>query len=245
MIRIRHFLLVLVSLLISWGAWAQVTFRAEAPLLVSLDERVRVEFTINKEPDGDKTFQAPSFEGFTTLAGPSISTGMEMQWINGHQTTNYSRSYTFILKPLSAGKHTIGSASIEVEGKRYTTKPIILEVVDEQSRDSRPHQQTTPGEKPERDDKRSVGAEASITSEDIFIMLTVSDKEVYKGETLRATLMLYTRVGYPDIRGFDLPTFNDFWTQELQTLNERSRAEYNGRVYDTYKLTEYRATAHG
>ncbi|MBQ5710102.1 MAG: protein BatD [Alistipes sp.] len=239
MIRIRHFLLVLVSLLISWGAWAQVTFRAEAPLLVSLDERVRVEFTINKEPDGDKTFQAPSFEGFTTLAGPSISTGMEMQWINGHQTTNYSRSYTFILKPLSAGKHTIGSASIEVEGKRYTTKPIILEVVDEQSRDSRPHQQTTPGEKPERDDKRSVGAEASITSEDIFIMLTVSDKEVYKGETLRATLMLYTRVGYPDIRGFDLPTFNDFWTQELQTLNERSRAEYNGRVYDTYKLTEY------
>lgn len=239
MIRIRHFLLVLVSLLISWGAWAQVTFRAEAPLLVSLDERVRVEFTINKEPDGDKTFQAPSFEGFTTLAGPSISTGMEMQWINGHQTTNYSRSYTFILKPLSAGKHTIGSASIEVEGKRYTTKPIILEVVDEQSRDSRPHQQTTPGEKPERDDKRSVGAEASITSEDIFIMLTVSDKEVYKGEALRATLMLYTRVGYPDIRGFDLPTFNDFWTQELQTLNERSRAEYNGRVYDTYKLTEY------
>ena len=239
MIRIRHFLLVLVSLLISWGAWAQVTFRAEAPLLVSLDERVRVEFTINKEPDGDKTFQAPTFEGFTTLAGPSISTGMEMQWINGHQTTNYSRSYTFILKPLSAGKHTIGSASIEVEGKRYTTKPIILEVVDEQSRDSRPHQQTTPGEKPERDDKRSVGAEASITSEDIFIMLTVSDKEVYKGEALRATLMLYTRVGYPDIRGFDLPTFNDFWTQELQTLNERSRAEYNGRVYDTYKLTEY------
>ena len=239
MIRIRHFLLVLVSLLISWGAWAQVTFRAEAPLLVSLDERVRVEFTINKEPDGDKTFQAPSFEGFTTLAGPSISTGMEMQWINGHQTTNYSRSYTFILKPLSAGKHTIGSASIEVEGKRYTTKPIILEVVDEQSRDSRPHQQTTPGEKPESDDKRSVGTEASITSEDIFIMLTVSDKEVYKGEALRATLMLYTRVGYPDIRGFDLPTFNDFWTQELQTLNERSRAEYNGRVYDTYKLTEY------
>jgi hypothetical protein len=70
-------------------------------------------------------------------------------------------------------------------------------------------------------------------------MLTVSDKEVYKGEALRATLMLYTRVGYPDIRGFDLPTFNDFWTQELQTLNERSRAEYNGRVYDTYKLTEY------
>ena len=88
MIRIRHFLLVLVAMLVSWSAWAQVTFRAEAPLLVSLDERVRVEFTVNKEPDGDRTFQAPTFEGFNILAGPSISTGMEMQWINGHQTTN-------------------------------------------------------------------------------------------------------------------------------------------------------------
>ncbi len=240
MIRIRHFLLVLISLFISWGAWAQVTFRAEAPLLVSLDERVRVEFTVNKEPDGDKTFQAPTFEGFTTLAGPSISTGMEMQWVNGHQTTNYSRSYTFILKPLSAGKHTIGSASIEVEGKRYTTKPIVLEVVDESAAQAnKPQQPSQPATTPQSGGKSDRGAEASITSDDIFIMLSVSDKEVYKGEALRATLMLYTRVGYPDIRGFDLPTFNDFWTQELQTLNERSRAEYNGRVYDTYKLTEY------
>ena len=230
---------MLVSLLVSWGAWAQVTFRVEAPLLVSLDERVRVEFTINKEPDGDKTFQAPAFEGFTTLAGPSISTGMEIQWINGHQTTNYSRSYTFILKPLAAGKHTIGSATIEVEGKRYSTKPTVIEVVDERTPSTTPSQQPAPDATPQSPTKADGGSEASITSDDIFIMLSVSDKEVYKGEALRATLMLYTRVGYPDIRGFDLPTFNDFWTQELQTLNERSRAEYNGRVYDTYKLAEY------
>ena len=243
MIRIRHFLLVLVAMLVSWSAWAQVTFRAEAPLLVSLDERVRVEFTVNKEPDGDRTFQAPTFEGFNILAGPSISTGMEMQWINGHQTTNYSRSYTFILKPLSAGKHTIASASILVEGKKYTTQPIVLEVIDEGGSASSAQsssganggsaQQSQGGQ---RLDKQ---ADKRITSDDIFIMLTVSDKEVYKGEALRATLVLYTRVGYPDIRGFDLPLFNDFWTQELPSPNERSRAEYNGRVYDTYKLTEH------
>ena len=243
MIRIRHFLLVLVALLVSWSAWAQVTFRAEAPLLVSLDERVRVEFTVNKEPDGDNTFQAPTFEGFNIIAGPSISTGMEMQWINGHQTTNYSRSYTFILKPLSAGKHTIASASISVDGKKYTTQPIVLEVINEGGSASSAQssvganrgsaQQSQGGQRPDKQ------ADKRITSDDIFIMLTVSDKEVYKGEALRATLVLYTRVGYPDIRGFDLPLFNDFWTQELPSPNERSRAEYNGRVYDTYKLTEH------
>ncbi len=242
MIRIRHFLLVLVSLLFAWSSWAQVTFKAEAPLLVSLNERVRVEFTVDKEPDGDNTFQAPTFEGFNILAGPSISTGMGLQWINGHQTTSYNRTYTFILLPLSAGKHTIGSASIVVDGKRYSTKPIMLEVIDESSNINPATSQqgsnrgSTQQPKQPKTDKR---AEATISSDDIFIMLSVSDKEVYKGEALRATFMLYTRVGYPDIRGFDLPVFNDFWTQDLQAINERSRAEYNGRVYDTYKLAEY------
>ena len=57
-------MLVLLMLFISWSSWAQVTFKASAPLLVSLNERVRVEFTVDKEPDGDNTFQAPTFEGF-------------------------------------------------------------------------------------------------------------------------------------------------------------------------------------
>ena len=237
MIRIRHFLLVLLMLFISWSSWAQVTFKAEAPLLVALNERVRVEFTVDKEPDGDNTFQAPTFEGFNILAGPSISTGMEVQWINGHQTTKYSRTYTFILKPLTAGKHSIGSASIVVGGQRYTTKPLSLEVIDEAAKQQSSN--TKPAAPQRQEQKNEVKSDTKITSDDIFIMLSVSDKEVYKGEAIRASLMLYTRVGYPDVRAFDLPLFNDFWTQELPMQNERSRAEYNGRVYDTYKLTEH------
>ena len=237
MIRIRHFLLVLLMLFISWSSWAQVTFKAEAPLLVALNERVRVEFTVDKEPDGDNTFQAPTFEGFNILAGPSISTGMEVQWINGHQTTKYSRTYTFILKPLTAGKHSIGSASIVVGGQRYTTKSLSLEVIDEAAKQQSSN--TKPAAPQRQEQKNEVKSDTKITSDDIFIMLSVSDKEVYKGEAIRASLMLYTRVGYPDVRAFDLPLFNDFWTQELPMQNERSRAEYNGRVYDTYKLTEH------
>lgn len=240
--RIRHFLLVLVALLSSWASWAQVTFRADAPLLVAMDERVRVEFTVNKEPDGDHTFQAPTFEGFNILAGPSISTGMEVQWINGHQTSSYSRTYTFILKPQTAGKHTIGVASIMVGGKKYKTKRLPIEVIDEnakaqqQASPTPTPKSTTPKADVKKPEKRS---DKSITSNDIFIVLNTSKREVYKGEALTATLMLYTRVGYPDVRGFDLPLFNDFWTQELPAQGQRSRAEHNGRVYDTYRLAEY------
>lgn len=236
-IFILRLTLLLVALLHSVQLWAQVTFKAEAPLLVSTTERVQVKFSVNKEPDSDNTFKYPSFEGFTVIAGPAISTGMEMQWVNGHQTTNYSRTYTFLLVPQGAGKLKIGSASIEVEGKTYKTQPLLIEVIDEgaapgSSKPSMPQHQP----QQHHNDK---SAEAKVGQDDIFLVLNLSDKEVYKGEAVRATLMLYTRVGYPDIESFNMPTFNDFWTQELPARSEQSRAEHNGRIYETYKLTEH------
>lgn len=242
MIRLRHLLLLLLTLTISWTSWAQVTFTVDAPLLVSMSERVQVQFSVNKEPDSDSTFQAPTFEGFNIIAGPAISTGMNVQWINGHQTSSYNRTYTFVLKPQSAGKHTIAPASIVVDGKKYTTKSIAIEVIDEsaaahqqpQSEANNNIQKSSPSGA-----NKQKKADSSISSEDIFIVLKTSKNEVYKGEALTATLMLYTRVGYPDIHGVDLPIFNDFWTQEIPSQSERSRAEYNGRVYDTYRLAEY------
>lgn len=243
MIRLRHLLLLLVAMTLSVAAWAQVTFTVEAPLLVSLNERVQVQFSVNKEPESDRTFQAPSFEGFNIIAGPAISTGMNVQWINGHQTSSYNRTYTYILKPQSAGKHTIAPASIVVDGKKYTTKSLAIEVIDESVARGQQQSASSNNNNPKQSSGKGASSSAaesnSISSDDIFIVLRTSKSEVYKGEALTATLMLYTRVGYPDIRGVDLPIFNDFWTQEIPSQSERSRAEYNGRVYDTYRLANY------
>lgn len=237
-IFIQRLTLLLVALFTSVQLWAQVTFKAEAPLLVGLNERFQIKFSVNKEPDGDR-LDYPSFEGFSVIAGPAISTGMELQWINGHQTTNYSRTYTFLLVPQSAGKFTIDSASIEVEGKTYKSKPLLIEVIDEGAASptttKQPHQQPQPAEA----NRQEKSAEMGVGNDDIFLVLNVSDKEVYKGEAIRATLMLYTRVGYPEIQSFNMSTFNDFWTQELPARSEQSRAEYNGKIYETYKLTEH------
>ena len=242
-IFILRLALLVVALLSSVQLWAQVTFKAEAPLLVSTTERFQVRFSVNKEPDGENTFKAPSFEGFRVIAGPAIATGRDIQWINGHQTSNYSCTYTFVLIPESAGKHTIGSASIDVDGKTYKTKSLLIEVIDESAasangaKPSNPQQQQ---QQPASEAKpKPQSAEESVGKDDIFIMLNVSDRNVYKGEAVRVTLMLYTRVGYPEIESFNMPTFNDFWTQELHARGEQSRAEYKGKVYDTYKLTEH------
>ena len=240
-IFILRLTLLLCALLTSVQLWAQVTFKAEAPLLVGLNERFQVRFSVNKEPDSDNSLVCPSFEGFKVIAGPGIATGMDIQWINGHQTSNYSRTYTYVLVPESAGKFTIGSASIEVDGKTYKTKSIPIEVIDENSASQGVNNTKSDAKSSQQKQKESAKAtEQSVAGNDIFLMFNLSNRDVYKGEAIRITLMLYTRVGPPaDINSFSMPKFNDFWAQEVPTGNDHSRAEYKGRIYETYKLTEY------
>lgn len=213
-------------LLSSIGVWAQVSFTADAPALTAMGEPFRVEFTVDKEPDTN-TLKAPDFAGFDLLAGPSVSTGHSIQFINGKQSSSYNCTYTYVLLPQAAGTYTIGAASIEVEGKRYTTKPLPIEVIAEKGgADS--HKYPASAKSPE----------SSVSKDDILLRLKLSETELYKGETIRASLILYTRVGIDQIESLDMPPFDDFWMQELSFDNTPSREEYNGRVYETYKIRE-------
>lgn len=213
-------------LLSSIGVWAQVSFTADAPALTAMGEPFRVEFTVDKEPDAN-TLKAPDFAGFDLLAGPSVSTGHSIQFINGKQSSSYNCTYTYVLLPQAAGTYTIGAASIEVEGKRYTTKPLPIEVIAEKG-----------GADSNKQPASAKSPESSVSKDDILLRLKLSETELYKGETIRASLILYTRVGIDQIESLDMPPFDDFWMQELSFDNTPSREEYNGRVYETYKIRE-------
>ena len=223
--RLRHFLLVLSALMISWAASAQVSFTMDAPTLTALGQPFRVAFTVDAEPD-DGSFKAPTFEGFEVIAGPSVSTGHSVQFINGKQSSSYNCTYTFVLMPQDKGTYTIGAASIRVDGKSYATKSLPVEVVAEK------HSGTSPSG---RDAAKPAG---SIGKDDLLLRLKVSSTDLYKGESLRASLVLYTRVAVESIESLSLPPFDGFWSQELTFDNAPSREEYNGRVYETYKITE-------
>ena len=202
------------------SSWAQVSFTVDAPSPVSLGDRFLVEFTVDSEPD-NRSFEEPTFEGFDVLAGPSTSVGQSIQFINGKQTSSYSCTYTYVLLPREEGKFQIGSASIKVDGKTYRTKPLPIEVV---AGDATP-QTSTP--------------EAQITKDNIMLRWVVSDTEVYKGETVRASLILYYNVALADCSNLDIGTFDNFWSQDLVIHNPASRTEYNGRIYDTYTFFDY------
>ena len=224
MMRLRHFMLVLSLLMLSWVASAQVSFTVDAPALTALGRPFNVAFTIDAEPE-QNSFKAPEFEeNFDVVAGPSTSVGRSMQFINGKQSSSYNYTITYALMPRESGTFTIGSASVKVDGKTYTTRPMLVEVIAEKQGAGVKTTKTSP--------------EGSIGRDDILLRLKVSDTELYKGESLRASLVLYTRVTVENIESLTMPPFDGFWSQELSFDNAPSREEYNGRVYETYKITE-------
>lgn len=220
--------LVLVALLSTIATWAQVSFKADVPAITALGQPFRVEFSVDAEPERN-SFKAPEFAGFDVLAGPSVSTGHSVQFINGKKSASYSCTYTYVLMPTEVGKFTIGAATVTVEDKRYTTEPQRIEVIAEKESEH-PAQQ--------EHGKSSTSAESRISKDDILLRLKVSDTDVYKGEAIRASLVLYTRVNIADVADINIPSFDGFWSQELSFDNTSSREEYNGRIYETHKLTE-------
>ena len=222
MIRVRHIMLVAVALLSTVAAWAQVSFTVDAPALVALGSNFRVEFSVDAEPEKG-SFVAPSFEGFDVLAGPSISTGHSIQFINGRQSASYNCTYTYVLMPQAAGNYTIGTASIKVDGKSYSTTPLPIEVIVEKGAATGGKAQTP---------------ESRIAQDDILLRLKLSTTEAYKGEAIRASLVLYTRVSIDNIESLTMPAFDGFWSQQLEFENSPSREEYNGKIYETYKINE-------
>lgn len=223
-----------VATVVRAGAAEKVAFEASSPLTVAVGEAFRVEFTLNAEPDKD-TFEAPSFEGFDVLAGPTVAKGSSISIINGSMTQSTSYTYTFVVLAQQAGNIVIGPARIEAKGKRYATNPLPIEVVQEKGAG---HPQ---GGRDSRDEQSgAVDAQRQIANDDILLRAIVSRTEVFKGEPLRVTFKLYERVNIVGYDGVKFPSFNGFWAQELNTDNApRRRETYNGKVYETLVAREF------
>ena len=97
-----------------------VEFTVDGPSVVTVGEVFRVEFSLTEKAD---SFTAPSFEGFTVLAGPSTSTYSQRSIINGQITSSTTYGYTYVLQCSEAGIHTIGAAEAEVKKQKVRTRP--------------------------------------------------------------------------------------------------------------------------
>ncbi len=237
-IFIKRFFILLSLLLSAMVAFAaeSVTFITNTNRMVRVGEAFRVEFKLNSKPDDD-SFKAPSFEGFDVIAGPSVYRGQSVQYVNGTMTQTYEFTYTYVLLPQSEGVKTIGEASIMVDGKSYRTRPVPVEVVNEQPGSGNSANSSEQGVASQQ---RTNSEQKTISGDDILLSINLSRSSVYKGEPILASVNLYYRVPVVGVNNMKSPSFNGFWAQELSGSNQQPRREtINGKVYDCSVLMQY------
>lgn len=167
---------------------------------VSENDRFQVSFTFEgKNINALKNFSAPSFKDFRVLSGPNQSTSMQI--INGVSSSSITLSY--ILMPNTTGVFKIGSASIQYEGKTYSSDPIKITVVK--------------GSPKSKDDKGSTVSNEEI-AKNLFIRASIDKNKVYQGEQVTVTYKLYTRLNIAAQMSVDkLPQYQGFWAEEIET----------------------------
>lgn len=132
--------------------------------------------------------------------GPSVST--HMQIVN--RRTSFSRDLEYTLYARKAGRHTIGAASLEIDGKTYQTEPIRIDV-------------SSGRRKSGQGNKASGGGQGGgdDLSDNLFLRARLDPDTVYVNEQVTASFDLCYRYNLRDVGFSEIPTFSGFWTHEL------------------------------
>lgn len=212
--NLKNYILLIPFLFLALIAKAQdkdaVTFEVRVnKSKIGLNERLRVDFVMNK--DGDN-FNPPSFQGFRVVMGPSQS--ISNSWING--VRSYSKTYSYMLKPTSRGNFTIRQASIVIGGKTYKSLSKKIQVT---AAVDKPTDQMT------ADD---------VADESLHLVAEVSKANPYLNEPVSVVYKLYVSpsVSVSNYKALDNPKYNNFWSQDIPVGRVNAQnGTYQGKPY--------------
>ena len=205
---------------------AQSSIRVDAPNLVASSEQFNVTFVIEGE-DSPSDFQWSPGEDFQLVWGPQRGSSRSVTIVNGKRTTTSQTTFTYVLMPKKEGKFTLPAASAKVGGKEISSSGVTVEVVSAQSGGSSQGSSGSQG--------GQVQESGTISDDDLFLRLTLSRTQAVVGEPINVSLKLYQRVSVAGFEDARFPSFNGFWSQEIQapTNIEFTRENYNGSLYNS------------
>ena len=160
---------------------------------------------IGKKPQ----INLPKFSDFNVISGPSQSQSTNIQIINGKMKKEIKTTLEWTLIPNKIGKLKIPEFMIVLGSKKYTSKPILINVTKQENQNQKNILQ-------------------------YFIEATVDNKNPYRGEQVTLTYTLYTKI---DITSYneELPKYRGFWTEEIfspKQLNLR-KVKKNNSTYNS------------
>lgn len=228
----KRLITLLQILALCVGAFAQNSIKVNVQNLVAIDEQFSVTFIIE---GGDKPsgFQWEPGDDFQLVWGPQKGTTNSVRIVNGKRSQSAQTTYTYVLRPRSTGTFQLPAASATVKGEEISSRRVSVQVVANGAQPSAGNQSPS--------DDSNAAATGSVSGEDIFLRLSLSKSRAVVGETITATLKLYHRVnigGFEDVR---FPSFNGFWSQEMQAPSniEFHRESIGDRIYEAALLRSW------
>ena len=204
------YFLNIILLFFNLAVTSQIIFESNvSKKSLGINERLRVEFTLNE--DGDN-FKPPSFKNFKVVGGPSQS--IKNSWLNGKRS--YRKSYTYFLSPIKIGSFEIGQAKIEVKEEVYKTSPINIKVL---SAVKNPNKENDPN---------------YISDTEVYLVSEVSNSNPYLNEGVSVVHKLYfsSNIGITNWRELSSPRYADFWSQNISIENYSIEdGIYNNKAY--------------
>lgn len=206
----------------------EVTFVAQAPKSVVVNQQFKLTFKVNRANVKEPTIQ--DFAGFQVLTGPHRSTQRSYQLINGKMESSESVTFTYILLADVEGEYRIPAASIMVDKKKVSSNPLRIKVLPEDKNSHSGH-----GSQNAYDARsRSNGSSTDIAEDELFIRASLSMGKVYEQEAVLLTYKVYSTVNLTNLNN-PTPDLKGFHIQEVQLPREKNfeLEHYNGRNYQT------------
>lgn len=217
---------------------AQNVIRVEAPDVVAVNEQFNVTFIIEGEKS-PSDFQWSSGDDFQLVWGPQKGSSSSIQIINGKRSSSHQTTFTYILIPKATGTFQLPAATALLSGDRISSTQASIQVVSDGASSYQSSGQN--GGKSSGGGQTSSTGSGEISSNDLFMRLSLSRTEVVIGEPITATLKIYQRANVVGFENAKFPTFNGFWSQETYVPNniEFKRESMDDKIYNTAVLRTY------
>ena len=217
---------------------AQNVIRVEAPDVVAVNEQFNVTFIIEGEKS-PSDFQWSSGDDFQLVWGPQKGSSSSIQIINGKRSSSHQTTFTYILIPKATGTFQLPVATALLSGDRISSTQASIQVVSDGASSSQSSGQN--GGKSSGGGQTSSTGSGEISSNDLFMRLSLSRTEVVIGEPITATLKIYQRANVVGFENAKFPIFNGFWSQETYVPNniEFKRESLDDKIYNTAVLRTY------
>ena len=187
----------ILALLLMFSAvtGAAQSLKLEGPRVVSLDETFRIVFTADARMSD---FDWPGTDDFDVVWGPQKGSMSSTNIVNGKRTSTHQETVTYLLQPKRTGTFTVPGATAKIDKTDVSSSSLSIEVVAGQQQGTQQGTQqggqqsggqsgATAQPDNRRDDPATTG---TVSSNDIFLRLSLGKTNVVKGEPITATLKL-------------------------------------------------------